>query len=95
MQLSGVFTAQDASVDIYLQMIVASGTMLFDTASLRRMSDLRLLKEFEKEVKVGSESFPWTHPEDGEKTVRIVAPIVYRRLGDGTIWSAEFDLEEI
>lgn len=60
------------------------------------VTDKDTLQNFEKSVLVGSDSFEWTNPADGQTyTVRFVTSIIYRPLSTKNYWIVEFDLEEV
>jgi len=59
-------------------------------------ADKDTLRAFEKTVKVGSDSFTWTNPDDQQTyTVRFLAPISYKPVGTMANWHVEFVLEEV
>jgi phage-related protein len=59
-------------------------------------SDQSALESFEASVKYGADSFTWTHPKTSTQyTVRFPAPVRYHLGPTDTLWSAEFDLEEV
>ena len=59
-------------------------------------ADEALLRAWETTVKFGADSDTWTHPKTGMNyTVRLAAPIKYKMNEAGSIWTAEFDLEQV
>jgi len=52
--------------------------------------------DFEDTVKVGADSFNWTHPIDGAiRVVRFAEPVKYTALWHKTWWKVEMTLEEV
>ncbi len=59
-------------------------------------ADKTLIRNFEKTVKVGSDSLIWTNPVDNTShEVRFLAPVKYKMHGNQNYWDVEFDLEEV
>ena len=59
-------------------------------------SDKDLLRAFEKTVKVGSDIFSWTNPENSViYEVRFLSPIKYIPHSNSLWWDVSFTLEEV
>lgn len=60
------------------------------------VADVNTLKTFEGTVKVGSDSFLWTNPQNSTQyTVRLLEPIRYSMHGSKNYWDVEMVLEEV